>query len=438
MVKMNIWRDFNGRRDGAVLQATTDSAKSWVNIGQMGDGQNWFNEYTIAGNPGGQQIGWSNIQDNGWIESRHALDMLKGKTRVQFRIAYGSDGTVQNTNGFAFDDFWIGERNRRVLIEHFTNTFDAASQKANNKLNAIVNEDSINTIDLQYHTSFPGNDPFNEQEPFAPSSRVLYYGISNVPYAILNGGYKQGYRYDYDSKDLDEPKDLDAISVRLESLNDALFTIDITESHFSNNNAIFQIQFGPKHDLTAHEYTLHAGIFERKVMGAGINGDTIYENVVRAFLPDPAGITIFEDWNAIDGRTQDYSWSIPEGIDPGELMAFAFIQDEETSEVYQVNWVNIGFSTEIPGVLPGTSRVKFIVFPNPARDQTFIRFDKPVKGDVKIEMFNNLGSLVYTENISQTDTDTEIMTDRYPDGLYIIRVTAGNEILGVTKLNITR
>jgi hypothetical protein len=61
-----------------------------------------------------------------------------------------------------------------------------------------------------------------------------------------------------------------------------------------------------------------------------------------------------------------------------------------------------------------------------------------VKGDVKIEMFNNLGSLVYTENISQTDTDTEIMTDRYPDGLYIIRVTAGNEILGVTKLNITR
>ncbi len=46
--------------------------------------------------------------------------------------------------------------------------------------------------------------------------------------------------------------------------------------------------------------------------------------------------------------------------------------------------------------MPGSSRDKFIVFPNPASDQAFIRFDQPVKGEVRIEMFNNLGSLVYT------------------------------------------
>jgi hypothetical protein len=53
-------------------------------------------------------------------------------------------------------------------------------------------------------------------------------------------------------------------------------------------------------------------------------------------------------------------------------------------------------------------------------------------------MFNNLGSLVYTGIIKQTDSDTEIRTDKYPDGLYIIRATMGNEQLGVVKLNITR
>ena len=437
MLKMQIWRDFNGRRDGVVLQATTDSAKTWFNIGQMDDGLNWFNEYSILGNPGNQSIGWSDIQDGKWIESRHSLDMLKGKTRVQFRIAYGSDGTVQNTDGFAFDDFWIGERNRKVLIEHFTNSSDAASETANAELNALVNPDTLNTIDLQYHTSFPGDDPFNEQEPYAPSARLLYYGISEVPFAILNGGYKTGYRFDYDNTDLDEPKDLDANSVHLESLNDAKFGLDFSASGFLNNNAIFIIQFEPKEDMPAHEFTVHAGVLERRVAGTGPSGDTVYENVVRALLPDPAGITIYEAWPAGTRKEHEYVWEVPDEYNRDQLMAFAFIQDEETHEIYQANIVRIGDITGIPDVLPGLTRDKFIVFPNPAGDQAFIRFDKPVNEEVRIEMFNNLGSLVYSGMLPVTDTDGEIMTDKYPDGLYIIRIITGNKLLGVTKLNIT-
>jgi hypothetical protein len=431
MVKMQIWRDFNGLRDGAVFQATTDSAKTWFNIGQLDDGQNWFNEYSILGNPGNQSIGWSDMRDGDWIESRHSLDMLKGKTRVQFRIAYGSDGTVQNTDGFAFDDFWIGERNRIVLVEHFTNSSDSASASADAELNALVGPDSLNTIDLQYHTSFPGQDPFNEQEPYAPSARLLYYGISDVPYAILNGGYKTGYRYDYASNDLD------ANSVRLESLNDAKFGLEFSQSSWEGNYATFTIQFEPKQDMPAHEFTVHAGVLERRIAGTGPGGETIYENVVRALLPDPAGITIYETWPAGLRKEHNYVWEIPEGYNRDQLMAFAFIQDEATQEIYQTNLVKIGYATGIHDILPGSSRDKFIVFPNPASDQAFIRFDKPVRGFVRIEMFNNLGSLVYTGIIPRTDTDSEIMTDKYPDGLYIIRVTTGNELLGVTKLNIT-
>jgi mRNA-degrading endonuclease HigB of HigAB toxin-antitoxin module len=432
MVKMEIWRDFNGRRDGSVLQATTDSSKTWFNIGQLEDGLNWFNEYSILGTVGNQHIGWSNKQDGHWIESRHSLDMLKGKTRVQFRIAYGSDGTVQNTDGFAFDDFWIGERNRKVLIEHFTNSSDAASSDADAKLNSLVDGDSLNTIDLQYHTSFPGDDPLNGQEPYAPSARLLYYGISDVPYAILNGGYKPGYQFDYSSTN-----DLDANLVHLESLNDAQFGIEFSESSWDGNNVKFTIQFQPKQDMQTHEFTVHAGVLERRVAGPGPDGDTVYENVVRALLPDPAGITISEPWPASSRKEHDYVWEIPEGYNREQIMAFAFIQDEETHEIYQTNLVKIGYATGTHDILPGLSHDKFFVFPNPANDQAFIRFEKPVKGKVRIEMFNNLGSLVYAGILPQTDSDSEIMTDKYPDGLYIIRITTGNELLGVTKLNIT-
>ena len=52
----------------------------------------------------------------------------------------------------------------------------------------MVSADSLDMVDLQYHTSFPGADPFNAQEPYVPSSRLLYYGLLDVPYTILNGG----------------------------------------------------------------------------------------------------------------------------------------------------------------------------------------------------------------------------------------------------------
>ncbi len=433
MVKMQIWRDFNGLRDGVNLQATTDSAKSWFNIGQMDDGKNWYTEYLILGRPGDQATGWSNIQDGGWKEARHSLDMLKGQKSVQFRIAYGSDGTVHNTEGFAFDDFWIGERNRTVLVEHFTNAPDEASQAADAKLNALVDADSLNTFDLQYHTYFPGVDPFYEQEPYAPRARLLYYGIVDVPYGILNGGYKPGYRFDYKPAN-----DKDTTLIHLESLNDAAFDLKFLSSGFTDSQVNFELQIDANSVLPAHEYTVYAGIYERKVAGTGSFIGTVYQNVVRAFLPDPAGITIAGPWPAGGQKNYSYQWDIPADINRDQLMAFAFMQDEETHEVYQVNKVKIGYASETGINLPGSSRDKFIVFPNPARDQVFIRFEKPVRGDVRIEMFNNLGSLVYTEIISQTDNDIGLLTDKYPNGLYILRITSGNELIGVTKLNITQ
>ena len=199
---------------------------------------------------------------------------------------------------------------------------------------------------------------------------------------------------------------------------------------------VFELQIDANSDLPAHEYTIHAGLFERKVDGTGDFSGTTFQNVVRAFLPDPAGITVSDAWPSGTQRNYSYQWDIPDGINRDQLMAFAFIQDEITQEVYQVNKVKIGFSSEIPSSIPDSQRDKFIVFPNPARDQAFIRFARPVQGDVRIEMFNNLGSLVYTEIMSQTDNDIEISTDKYPNGLYIIRISTGNVLLGITKLNI--
>ena len=55
-------------------------------------------------------------QDTGWINVRNKLDIIEGKKDVKFRIVYGSDGTANENEGFAFDNFRISRRSRNVLL----------------------------------------------------------------------------------------------------------------------------------------------------------------------------------------------------------------------------------------------------------------------------------------------------------------------------------
>ncbi len=106
-IQFSIWWNAEFSWDGLVLQSSIDSGTSWQNVGGAGDPNNWYNDTSIGGNPGGQQIGWtgrasSNDGSGGWVVARHALTGLAGQSNVIFRFAFGSDTTVQD-NGVAFD-----------------------------------------------------------------------------------------------------------------------------------------------------------------------------------------------------------------------------------------------------------------------------------------------------------------------------------------------
>ncbi len=42
-------------------------------------------------------------------------------------------------------------------------------------------------VNINYHVGFIGMDPFSMDNPADPSSRALYYNVSKVPYAFLDG-----------------------------------------------------------------------------------------------------------------------------------------------------------------------------------------------------------------------------------------------------------
>lgn len=110
-VAMKIWYESEFSWDGAVLQSSVDSGATWQNVGALNAPNNWYNDGSIGGGPGGQQIGWTGRNgagSNGWVQASHPLDTsLIGAPDVRFRVAFGSDGSGRD-DGFAFDDFAIG------------------------------------------------------------------------------------------------------------------------------------------------------------------------------------------------------------------------------------------------------------------------------------------------------------------------------------------
>ncbi len=114
VVQLRVWWNAEFSWDGACWQASTNNGSSWITIGSTNSPGNWYTDNTINGNPGGQQQGWSGRTlsgdgSNGWVTAEHGMNALIGESSVIFRVAFGSDGSVQD-DGFAFDDVLIFDR----------------------------------------------------------------------------------------------------------------------------------------------------------------------------------------------------------------------------------------------------------------------------------------------------------------------------------------
>ncbi|MGC4022931.1 MAG: PKD domain-containing protein [Cyclobacteriaceae bacterium] len=205
MISLDYWVNTpKSNNDGAVLQYSTDGGGTWKNVGKPLQGINWFSPALIVSNPGGQQAGlgpygWSGPTQTRWMRGSFSLDSIPKAKRKQVRIRVAFAGDITKNiddpygyGGFAFDNVFVGNKTRNVLIEHFTNA-TLPDRKADfyydNLYKKQVNfrNDSSDFHDLQYHVRFPQPDVFSQTGNNDPSSRALYYGIQNVPHTIMDG-----------------------------------------------------------------------------------------------------------------------------------------------------------------------------------------------------------------------------------------------------------
>jgi len=435
-IAMKIWNDSDGA-DGAALLVTHDDGLTWEVVGALNEGADWYNAQNILGVPGGLgsnpgRIGW-NGKDTKWKTARFPLDFVKQKSitagrPVRFRMTFGSnlDNPSGKLDGFAFDSIFIGSRERILLLEHFT-----SGSTNNDILTANTNIDAFPStqeeiVKLNYHTNIAGSDQLNKDNTADPSARALYYGNNAISKGTLDGVLLAG-------KTSTAGWGLPEYNKRV--LVPSPFKISAT---FPTTPADkFNIQVTVQATRAVNRpLIVHMAVVESEINGAAVSIPTVpkFRNVVKKMLPNAGGTLSTGAWAIGDSRTFNEAWSIyniaqsnpfsTKVYDLSKLEVILFVQDDLSKEVYQA--IRVKPVATPPTVLANEPTLKLPnlkVYPNPAEQFVNVDFGELLKTDCDWELINTWGVALANGEAKAGTTQMRLETDKFPRGMYLIRIT---------------
>ncbi|MEX0988026.1 MAG: T9SS type A sorting domain-containing protein [Bacteroidales bacterium] len=435
MIRMDVMRSFDRNRGGAVLQYSLNNGTNWQTLGNIGEGINWYNSFEIINRPGGgrsgsgSSIGWSgeNIfnPDTSWITVAHDLDDLLDERLVIFGIFYATDGASAldpPPQGFAVDNIYIGERTKRGIVEHFTNAYDQASFDADQKINNFVTANNLDVTSVQYHMHYPGDisDPMNENNPAPASARSFYYGVNQVPYALLDGGINAEYKYNF------VPAGPTITQLKRLTLEKPLFQLDL-KFQLHSNHLSTTITTAALADIEHSDIVLNTAVVEKSVFASGVNGDTEYRNVVLDMLPSSGGHMFSRSWTTGDTQEEQFTWTYKHVGDYDELMLVAFLQDRETDKILQVV---TGEESVYPMNIVHNKASELRLYPNPARSVLFIENANAAESAGSVVISDMTGRIVTLKEIAAGEQKIEINTMELSEGTYIVNWKVNGIVLG--------
>lgn len=427
--QMDIWYTTAQGLAGAVLQYNltdaTENDDSWQTLGAVNNGLNWYNASGIQGRPGNQSsganVGWTGIitepEEGLWTTAAYNLDFLAGQPSVRFRIAFGNVEieAQEDQGGFAFDNIFIGERSRVVLLENFTNLSNAANSASHNQYFKNFIGPRSELAALQYHVSFPGNDPVNEENVGDPNARAAFYGINEAPTVRLDGDFEPGtisswLPSSYDQATL-KPS---PVEINIETTNETENSIDVS--------AVINV----KTALDANTI-VHIAVVEELVTSVEApNGESEFTFVVRKMLPSAAGTKFEEPLMENEQIVVNGSWTNPSFFDGADAAVVVFLQNENTKEVYQAETHE---NVDVPGAVTAVATENFgqeiRLYPNPANESVKLELGNNIKRSGGLVIYDTFGKVVYSKRITDNAKLT-IDTRDFAQGLYHIEFEAAN------------
>jgi len=319
---------------------------------------------------------------------------------------------------------------RLPLHEGFTSSTCAPCVQGNINLTARFNANPNKWSCVKYQMSWPGNgDPYFSTDG---QTRRTYYGVSSVPQLYVDGG----------------------LGINTSNYTQAQFNaayaklsfINLTSTYTITNKTVdVQLSVLPTANIVSENLRLFAAIVEKKtILNIESNGETEFHFVEKKMLPngqgDPinpltAGVTTTHDLsytfqgdyrlpnNALDPINDAIEHSVEEFSD---LAVVLWIQDIKSKEVFQSCWSTLVLGTnemaENAGIIS--------VFPNPANNQTNLRYFLSGNAQPEVRLYNSMGQLVFSqlENAATQGLNTvSINTAELPAGIYIARLDLNGE-----------
>ena len=432
MIQLDVMKSFVPNVNGAVLQYMDKRESGWITIGADSKGINWYNSYNIYNKPGGSPVGWGLDvfnPDTDWVGSSHDLSALRNKRSASLRLAIATNGSQGIGNqGIAFDNLRISEKTKLAVLEHFTNSSSESSFQADIQVDAYAAANRSEVIDIQYHTSYPGADPMNQNNPGMVTTRAGNLGVGLVPYAVLDGGTGSMYRYDFSStENIPGSEELDLLSLSVPSFKIDL-DVDWTESDLTAYTTVTcNVENYPEY------IQLYVVVMETLVTTyEGANGDTEFRNVALEMLPTPAGKLLGANWYQGVSMNQSNQWTFePYVEDVADLVVVAFIQDRNTKEILQAA---VSYKTTPVGLADRFAEIReLLVYPNPAKDYLYVNLGSRSEKPGVLEVYDLSGRMVMN---MKTEAGYQIFNlDVQPltRGMYLIRRFEAGELLGRGK-----
>ncbi|NOR33098.1 MAG: T9SS type A sorting domain-containing protein [Bacteroidales bacterium] len=433
LVLLDIMKSFVPGTDGAVMQYEHQVSEGWNNLGVVDGGINWYNSYGIFNKPGGSSFGWGLSQfepDEAWVRAGYAVDALANFSYVKFRLAVGTGGEQSIGNqGFAFDNFYLGERVTNSVLEHFTNSASSEAADADKIVEEFIADYSGMVIDLQYHMDYPGEDPMNLNNPVPPSVRAFNYGVPSVPYAVLNGGSEPDYRYDF-SDPSQQPNGED---LKTSSLDISPFDLSLS-TNFLSNSLEGRVRVSCKEEDFDSNIQLYVVVIETLVTAyTGANQTTAFRNVVLDILPDATGELLGNEWGVGVSKNLDFSWNYASYLeDEEDLMLVAFIMDRDQGKILQSAIQEYSPWTGT-GNRPADEKA-LAIYPNPAHDYAYINLGTAVENAGAIRLVDLAGRSVLITEVVPGYSIYKLDISSLAQGVYMVQWMDSGALRGHGKL----
>ncbi|EAY24882.1 T9SS type A sorting domain-containing protein [Microscilla marina] len=438
MVSLRYWSHTDSGADGVVLLYTLDDGKSWRRVGNKARAiEGWYNDRGILGAPGsassiegtnaneGNQ-GWTGT-DSTWRTTAYNLsnvrqEMLAQNTsRVRFRIAFGSnnDNPSARYEGFAFDNFGIGNRNRTLLLEYFTNNKadNAVGLDKEVKFFPYANDSThAEIISIHHHVGFPGVDELNEYNTKDASGRAFYHGIKSAPTAVIDGLNTHHHPHN----------EVSSLFYEQRVLSVSPFKVVVAPT--TTDTGTLRI----KTKITALEkfdrkVVIQVAVIEDEV----VSEDNVYHNVMRKMLPDAAGTYYDHSWKPGDAYDLDLRWNVND-LPMKSYRVVVFVEDYVTKEVHQaaVSTVQTLHQGEgqadqgVTGLNHQVVRSGVLLFPNPANDEVQLKLhpNQQLKSQAAWEVSTIHGQIVDSGVWRQHQRGIRVKVGRLIRGVYLVRV----------------